>query len=73
MSSAGSVGADQYLLPDGAAGSERQLRQCCSGHADVVDGGVGSGVSGPEQEAREFTGAVFAAVVEREQWMESEV
>lgn len=48
--------ADQHL-PSGHAGCpERQLRQCLSIHADVVSGGIRSGVTGPEQEIQGFSG-----------------
>lgn len=71
MGAACTVGADQHFLPDAAAGSERQLRQCLSGHLNVVGSGIGTGVAWPQQETQGFTCAVFTVVDERQKRMET--
>ena len=68
MGAAGTIGADQHFLSDRTGCSERQLRQCCSSDLDVVDSGVGTGVSGPKERSQRFSGAV---VDERQQRMET--
>lgn len=71
MGAACTVGADQHFLPDAAAGSERQLRQCLSGHLNVVGSGIGTGVAWPQQETQGFTCAVFTVVDGRQKRMET--
>ncbi len=61
----------QHLLPDPVRRVERQLRECILHDRDVVGGGVGAGVAGPQQHRDGFTGAAVAVVDERAQRMET--
>ena len=61
------VSADQYLPPHLA----RQLRQRQPGRLDVIGGGVGPGVAGPEHDGQRLAGPVAAVVGEHGQGMES--
>src|SRR5699024_1518860 len=62
VGASGGVGADQGLAASAVGAGE--LLECCCCDGDVVEGGVGSGVAGPEQGGGGFSGSLFAVVDE---------
>ncbi|MPM72135.1 hypothetical protein SDC9_119108 [bioreactor metagenome] len=68
---AGAVGADQDRLP-GPRVLVGQLGEGGCGDGDVIGGGVGAGVPGPQMRHQCFAGPGGSVVRERHQWVEPE-
>lgn len=70
MSAAGGIGADQRLVSPPQVSGE--LGQGELGGFDVVGGGVGAGVAGPQQGSHRLSGPGLAVVDERDERMMAE-
>ena len=66
----GTIGPDQHPFPGPRGGPARQLLERLPQDGDVVGGGVGAGVPGPQQEGEGLPGPITAVIDEHAQGVE---